>query len=370
MVFMTSDVGLDASAYVDIGEMQKVGTHPGHLNVLVQFAARGTRPPKRYVVHEGRLEDVWTTRRARRNPGRPGVLADFLEWAVETHPAERYAVILWGHAYGLGFGRARDNALTLYELASVLHGFKALTGRKLDILGFDACAMGKLETAYQFNDTASYLVASQTAIPLTGWPYHRILEAIEQNVTMGARECASAMVEAFVESYRPPAVTLTATDLATGPAVATALDELARALKRVMGRPADGPRVRLAFKAATSGSEASLVDVIDLCNRLARLRIPDLAGPVAALRKVMAGAIVRHGSMDFTDVKAPPVKGLNGGGVYAPPAVNRGEWDEVEIREADYRRLKLMRNSAWADVMYSVSGYSTKRARSSRTPRA
>lgn len=370
MAFMTSDVGLDAFAHVDIAEMEKVGSRPGRLNVLVQFAPRGTNPPRRYVIHEGRREAVWTTRRARRNPGRPGVLSDFLEWAVETHPAERYALILWGHAYGLGFGRARDNALTLYELADVLKGFKARIGRKLDILGFDACAMGKLETAYQFKDTASYLVASQTAIPLSGWPYQQILDVIAQRASMGARACAAAMVKAFVESYRPPAVTLTATDLSAGPAVAHALDRVARAVKAVARRPADEARVLRAFRSATAGAESSLVDVVDLCRRLSLLKIPELSGAVATLRTVVRAAVVRHGSMDFSAVDAPPLAGMNGGGVYAPPAVDRQEWDDVEIREVDYRRLGLMRNSAWADVMYSVSGYSKQRSRGSRTPRA
>jgi hypothetical protein len=47
----------------------------------------------------------------------------------------------------------------------------ALTGKGLTVLGFDACLMGMIETAYELKDVASYMIASPEVIAGNGWDY-------------------------------------------------------------------------------------------------------------------------------------------------------------------------------------------------------
>ena len=55
--------------------------------------------------------------------GKPATLTEFLSWSLQWYPAEHYFLVLWGHAYGLGFGRDHDDPLTLDELKIALSAF-------------------------------------------------------------------------------------------------------------------------------------------------------------------------------------------------------------------------------------------------------
>ncbi len=69
--------------------------------------------------------------------GDPG---DVLHWVLQRYPAERYALVLWGHAYGLGFGRDHGDPMRLTELRLALEHFASQAAeekgpsRKLDLL--------------------------------------------------------------------------------------------------------------------------------------------------------------------------------------------------------------------------------------------
>ncbi len=97
--------------------------------------------------------------------GDPNTLADFINWAIATYPAQHYALTLWDHGDGLngaifdednGFG-FMDN-LTVMEMRS---GPAGRAGRSWTSCDFTACDMGLLEVAYQVRNEASYMVASE-----------------------------------------------------------------------------------------------------------------------------------------------------------------------------------------------------------------
>ena len=94
--------------------------------------------------------------------------AAFLDWVESALSGDYYLLVLWGHAYGLGFGRGdHGNALTMAESAD------ALQGRGIDILGANARAMSYAEAAYQLrSDTAHlgprFLIAPEVTMPFAG----------------------------------------------------------------------------------------------------------------------------------------------------------------------------------------------------------
>jgi hypothetical protein len=66
---------------------------------------------------------------------------------------------------------------------------------KLAILGFDACLMNMLEIAYQLREETELLVGSQQTEPGDGWPYDKVLAA------MNAGPTPEAMARAIVRVY-------------------------------------------------------------------------------------------------------------------------------------------------------------------------
>lgn len=88
----------------------------------------------------------------------------------KNYPAKEYGLVLWSHGTGWlptgndttrSFGDDGGEAIDITDLAESLNV-------KLDYLIFDACYMGTIEVATEFQDICKYLVASPSAIPSEG----------------------------------------------------------------------------------------------------------------------------------------------------------------------------------------------------------
>ena len=85
---------------------------------------------------------------------------------MDHYPAEDYALILWDHGGGsiMGYGqdtRFEGKGLSLAELTAALSATPFGGGKKLGLLGFDACLMSTIETAAMLEPFAERLVASE-----------------------------------------------------------------------------------------------------------------------------------------------------------------------------------------------------------------
>jgi hypothetical protein len=112
-----------------------------------------------------------------------------------------------------------------------------LLGKKLDILGFDSCVMGMLEVGYQFNRIADTMIASEGSVPSAGWTYAKILGCLaqEQNRNLATRDVAELFVKKFIRTQDEytvggVSVDMAAWDLSQFKCLASAFDELSRAL--------------------------------------------------------------------------------------------------------------------------------------------
>ena len=101
-------------------------------------------------------------------------LKKFVPWVLKQpkFKANNYALILSGHSDGiLGKTMLRDDnpptSMDLTTLGRVLEYCRRKLKKynphkeKFDLLGFDSCLMGMLETAYEIKDTAKYMVSSE-----------------------------------------------------------------------------------------------------------------------------------------------------------------------------------------------------------------
>ena len=63
-----------------------------------------------------------------------------------------------------------------------------MNGKKLDVIGFDACLMSMLEVGYAMRDVGNTLVGSEELEPGPGWKYDDWLRSIEDTYhRMGLR---------------------------------------------------------------------------------------------------------------------------------------------------------------------------------------
>jgi hypothetical protein len=348
MVYMASDTDLELFAQADLEEMQKVGSVKGKLHVVAQLARRRFKTPIRFYIRQGRRDPV-SRPQGPKDTGNPQVLASYLDWARRTCPADRYMLILWGHSFGLGFGRNYGNALTIGELGTVLRQFAAtLPHGKLDVLGCDACSMSKAEAVYQFRDSVDVLVASQTMMPFAGWPYQHVLTQLVRAPRVDTLELGDRIVRLFIDSYKPPEVSLSAIKLSHGDTLKQAIGALSVSLMRAGRSKSQKARIRATFErtANTGGLERPLIDLGDLCKKLSVSRVDDAVKAAARTTLTALRSVV-----DEKQSLPRNLRHLNGLGIYAP-LVARGTFrKDLEVGTHMYRTLDLMRDTAWDELV-------------------
>lgn len=226
------------------------------------------------------------------NMGDPATLGAFVSWARQSFPAERHMLVIWSHGDGwrrperassasdepaeavrereravmaaealLATGRLTDYSLgslglsqgplapqfrtisgdetnnhdPLYvrEIQDALEG-AVRGGRKLDVLGFDACLMQMIETGYALRNVADVMVGSEELEPSQGWCYGDWLQALTDAPDSDATSAGKLLVESYRKTFDASTsdTTLSAVRLAGGEMdrLAGAVSQLSRAL--------------------------------------------------------------------------------------------------------------------------------------------
>jgi hypothetical protein len=179
------------------------------------------------------------------NTGDPATLQRFIEWGVQTYPAEHYALIIADHGGGWQGASSDessgDQMISLAGLEQALaDGLGGAGLEQLDLLVFDACLMGELEVWALMAPFARYGVASEeVTYGLSG-----LDTTIRQLVTdpqMDAADLATLFVDNFAAYYADDknltTLTMSAVDLAQLPPLQRAVERLAKVLMAEMDRP-------------------------------------------------------------------------------------------------------------------------------------
>lgn len=269
MVYMGGDNNLDSAAITDLNEMEQVGSSDD-VNIVVQIDRRSTaewtNTRRYYVTQDTNTTTIGSTLvgdLGEVNMGDPQTLLDFVTWSKTRYPASNYLLILWDH--GSGFrSRSRDvvwdetgtvSSLSLPEVSQAIARAGGVT-----VLGFDACLMAMVETAYQVSGLTSYVVASEDSEPNDGWEYQDFLAVLKAQPTMSAQQLAGSIVNAYQTRYSGQShCTLSAVSSAQVISVKGACDALARAL--IADPDGTGPQLpvvnteKAAVEAAVSGAQ-------------------------------------------------------------------------------------------------------------------
>jgi|SaaInlLV_10m_DNA_2_1039722.scaffolds.fasta_scaffold00046_48 hypothetical protein len=236
IVYLAANNTLSEYAFLSIDQMKKVGSN-SRVNVLVQLDKPGYQKVKHIKVSPNKIhveEELSLISGTRES------LFECVKWATTKHPAKHTALILWNHGSGpidpAGWGRnwlaRRDEFLIIDPETGLLdidtdllrgiafnetHNVylnnndltvtlekisrELLNGKKIDIVGMDACFMATVEIGSQIKNSAKYLVASQEVEPGSGWNYQRVLSPfITQNLS--PKSFAQVIVESYKQQYQ------------------------------------------------------------------------------------------------------------------------------------------------------------------------
>ena len=159
------------------------------------------------------LEDLGET-----NMADGDTLVDFVTWAVQSYPADRYALIMSDHGMGWPGGwsdpapggtdpgsaplstRLKEDSIYLSEMDDAFAKIQSSTGLdKLDLVGMDACLMSQMEVYTMLQPYARYAVASEETEPGLGWAYAGFLGRLVNDPGMGADQLAAHIVDTYID---------------------------------------------------------------------------------------------------------------------------------------------------------------------------
>ena len=198
----------------------------------------------------------------------PSEISSFINFCVKNYPADRYELIFWDHGGGTiaGFGKDEmySESLSLDQISSAIKS----TNVHFDFIGFDACLMGTIETAYSLKNSADYFIASEEMEPGLGWSYIGWLKALSKNPSLDTEKLGSIIIDDYVASNGSGDVTLSLVDLRNIENVYAKLAELCANGNKALyaGNYNSLSTARKKSKAFGDG-EFEQIDIIDFCNR-------------------------------------------------------------------------------------------------------
>ncbi len=160
----------------------------------------------------------------------PSNLTNFLNYGHDKFKSSKYSLILWDHGggpiLGYGFDENYVGTLTLAKLKQGLSNSK-FNGKKLEMIGFDACLMSSVEVADALSDYANYMLASQEVEPGFGWDYSFLSTVTNKTSTV---EMGTAIIDYYGNYYKgmngAKGITLSLLDLSKINAVESKINDL------------------------------------------------------------------------------------------------------------------------------------------------
>lgn len=113
---------------------------------------------------------------------------------IRKYPSKFLVLVFWGH--GAFYRGIFDDKGKLLHIDRIK---EALSGIKPNVIIFDACRMGSVETLYAVRDLCDYMVASENDFVGDGLPYDIVLKELNDVKQISSREVAKIIIEGFSE---------------------------------------------------------------------------------------------------------------------------------------------------------------------------
>ena len=320
-------------------------------------------------------------------------LKQFVEWGMKNYPAEHYALVMWDHGAGFKGSMVDDETNHIignHDLAAALEDVYKETGKKLDVLNWNACLMQQAEVGYELRNAASYMVGSQEVeagmrLPIPGvfgtTPQHAVAKDVQEAVKSKGDLTPEEMAKLFVfeaknqfggQMFTP---TQSAIDLSKMEAVKTSMDTLAGALlDAIKADPSMLDRVRSDIKGAQRMIAADMhlepyVDYRDLGD-FARVLVKDdklnAVNPKIgeAAKDVMAAvqdAVIAEQHAPISGFGGKSLEGATGMSAYIPRDYGH---DKVGTSHIDglpnggthgYEHTSMAKETRWETLLKTVS---------------
>ncbi|NLO91015.1 MAG: hypothetical protein GX410_03345 [Elusimicrobia bacterium] len=360
MVFINGKNNLEKYGYMDVNEMEMVGSTDDK-NVVVELGVpSGSK--RMLIVKDNDRQNITSPAVqtiAKADMGDYKHLADFVKWAKATYPAKHYMLTVWNHgagwlkskqSKGISYDDETRNHISTPQLAQAL----AMVGG-VDVYTSDACLMQMAEVVTELAPYAKYVVGSEETEGGDGYTYNTMLtdlpsdpkevalhvaktanayyssDATQSVVDTSKVEKLPAALDAWTETVM--------TNLSTG-----AVKNIARQTKSYAY--ADNKDlvdfVTRANGAMTSAYEAQIAELSARNDDASTREIAKLEGQIKNITKA-GDKLVQFLTSELVigNFTSSNMKGSNGLAIYIPNYST----------DKNYAELQWAQNSKWADFL-------------------
>ncbi len=377
LVFLNGKSDLDSWGKSDVNEMEQVGSNE-RLNVVVQWGSLAQGKTQRLYVQKDEQPNQVTSPviqdMGKVDMGDHRELTSFIEWGAAHYPAKKYFVAVWNHGTGwhdggvgrrgglmrlqpfdISFDYETGNRITTLQLGEALRKSSATLGRKIDILGTDACLMAMAEVAAEIADSSAILVGSQEVEPGAGWAYTPWLQAWSALQDSSPEEVSRLLVKTYVEHYREtmPSVSwklqLSALDLSRIDSVIQAVASLTRET-RTQGN-VTLRKMHEAMKRTERYDYPDSRDLIDFTRQLKALQVGVDTRSLDSIESAVREMVIANEVVN-------PATRASGLAIWLPTQKTSGtSWSgphTFDRHAAKYRQLRFHRESGWGEALEQI----------------
>ena len=233
----------------DLNEIKSVSGQDDEVNFVIQTGGASSWQTsgisasynQRFHVENKKLvSDNSKVYSSYKSMGLSSTLQDFIEWGINTYPAEKVGLIFWNHGgamRGVCYDEKKsDDCLLTNEVTTAVSGALSklgMTGEKLEFVGYDACLMQVQDIASVNSDYFNYMIASEESEAGEGWDYDTWVDDLFAKKS--TETILKAIVDGFIAdnggvSSTRNDQTLSYLDLSKMPAYITAWNNMAKQL--------------------------------------------------------------------------------------------------------------------------------------------
>lgn len=409
LIYMNGKNDLEEFAIEDFRELAKVGSTQD-VNFVVQLGRPERRPGAQaemrsvfggwsgarrfYVVKDATPEpgnEIEIVDSGHVDMGAAETLTNFLKWGKDMFPAKRYAVVIWNHGQGyrLQFNKGAVAARTEPASERIYHGdagrshravsqdidtgaiiynaelrssIKSVFGNQLSVVGFDACLMAMIETAYELKDVAEVMVASEELEPGNGWNYTSVASYLTNDPNSDGEQFAANIVRSYRETYGDnDSTTLSALRLKDINSLAQEVSALSDGLlsdqKRYFPIVKSSRAERAAYNDPHNPVTIDLVGFLNALEGKLEIAAPDqsVLAHVRRARELAASLVITNYA---SSTRLEPY-GSYGIAIYFPAskaAFHRDSWSDGYLRSNEFKRIDFVVSERWSSLLQAYLG--------------
>lgn len=357
LVFINGHNNLDRYGYEDINELEKIGSND-NINLVVQHGSL-QRNTQRILVTKDEQPNTVTSlpvldMGSQVDMGSYKNLVDFVKWGVENYPAKKYFVVFWNHGSGwqraiktrgISYDDLYNTHITTLQVGAAMKEVSNFLGRKIDVVGMDACLMAMPEIAGEISNYVETYVASEENEPAEGWPYDALAAKMVETPEITSNELAAHLTAEYVKSYQggtqgySTMATLSAFDL-------TVLSNLERAvsdLSKSVAVLAPEERLKVIAAAKSTQSFGGMPDYRDLGDFMSQLNSSGVRGVRSEIMIQVSSMLSKFVVSNSVSTAFPNAKGAS---FWLPTSAA-----QYQAYQAHYAALKFHQRTNWGSAL-------------------